>query len=97
MRQPQRPIIRLLRLALSLKWWIALAVLFGVLTIGSGIGLMATSAYLLSEAALHPSIASLDVAIVGVRFFGISRGIYRYLERYVSHNVTFRLLARLRA
>jgi thiol reductant ABC exporter CydC subunit len=31
-----------------------------------------------------------------VRFFGISRGIFRYLERLVSHNVTFRLLARLR-
>jgi thiol reductant ABC exporter CydC subunit len=33
---------------------------------------------------------------VGVRFFGILRGIARYLERLVSHNVTFRLLARLR-
>jgi thiol reductant ABC exporter CydC subunit len=31
-----------------------------------------------------------------VRFFGISRGVFRYLERLVSHNVTFRLLARLR-
>ena len=34
--------------------------------------------------------------MVGVRFFGITRGIFRYLERLVSHNVTFRLLARLR-
>ena len=34
--------------------------------------------------------------MVGVRFFGISRGLFRYLERLVSHNVTFRLLARLR-
>ena len=31
-----------------------------------------------------------------MRFFGISRGVFRYLERLVSHNVTFRLLARLR-
>jgi len=36
------------------------------------------------------------VAIVGVRFFGIARGVFRYLERYVSHETTFRLLARLR-
>jgi thiol reductant ABC exporter CydC subunit len=38
----------------------------------------------------------LQVAIVGVRFFGIARGVFRYLERYISHQVTFRLLARLR-
>ena len=42
------------------------------------------------------SIADLGVSVVGVRFFGITRGIFRYLERLVSHNVTFRLLARLR-
>jgi ATP-binding cassette subfamily C protein CydC len=73
-----------------------LAAALGMLTIGSGIGLMTTSAYLISAAALHPSIALLNVAIVGVRFFGIARGFFRYLERYVSHSVTFRLLARLR-
>jgi len=33
---------------------------------------------------------------VGVRFFGIARGVFRYSERLSSHNVTFRLLARLR-
>ena len=76
--------------------WVALAVLLGVLTIGSSIGLMGTSAYLISAAALQPSIAALSVAIVGVRFFGLSRGVFRYLERLVSHNLTFRLLARLR-
>jgi ATP-binding cassette subfamily C protein CydC len=47
-------------------------------------------------AALHPSVAALGVAIVGVRFFGIARGLFRYLERLVSHEVTFRLLSRLR-
>ncbi len=57
---------------------------------------MGTSAWLISTAALHPSIAALGVSIVGVRFFGISRGVFRYLERLVSHDVTFRLLARLR-
>jgi ATP-binding cassette subfamily C protein CydC len=38
----------------------------------------------------------LQVAIVGVRFFGITRGLFRYLERLVSHWVNFSLLARLR-
>ncbi len=87
---------RLLRLALVYKWWMLLASFLGFLTIGSSVGLMMTSAYIISKAALHPSVAALQVAIVGVRFFGISRGIFRYLERLVSHEVTFRLLAKFR-
>jgi len=73
-----------------------LAALLGFATIGSSIGLMSTSGYLIARAALRPSIADLQIAIVGVRFFGIARGGFRYLERLVSHDVTFRLLARLR-
>jgi ATP-binding cassette subfamily C protein CydC len=87
---------RLLRLAAPFARWMALAALLGFATIGSSIGLMTTSAYLIAKAALQPSIADLQVAIVSVRFFGIARGGFRYLERYVSHQVTFRLLARLR-
>ncbi len=87
---------RLIKLTFPLKWWIGLAALLGFATIGSSIGLMAAAAYIISAAALHPPIAALQVAIVGVRFFGLSRGVFRYLERLVSHQVTFRLLARLR-
>ena len=87
---------QLLKLTAPFKGWIALSALLGFATIGSSIGLMATSAYIISKAALRPSIAVLQVAIVGVRFFGLSRGVFRYLERYVSHQITFRLLARLR-
>ena len=76
--------------------WVALSVVLGTLTVGSNVGLMSTSAYLISAAALHPELGTLQVAIVGVRFFGIARGIFRYAERLTSHNVTFRLLARLR-
>jgi ATP-binding cassette subfamily C protein CydCD len=75
---------------------ILLSIVLGFATIASGVGLMATAAYIISAAALHPSIAELQVAIVGVRFFGLSRGVFRYLERLVSHDVTFRLLARWR-
>lgn len=76
--------------------WVALSLLLGVLTIGSNVGLMGTSAFLISAAALHPDLSTLQVAIVGVRFFGIARGAFRYAERLTSHDVTFRLLARLR-
>ncbi len=87
---------RLWALARPHRRGMALAVLLNVLTIASSIGLLTTSAYLISAAALHPSIATLSLAIVGVRFFGISRAVWRYLERLVAHNVTFHLLARLR-
>jgi ATP-binding cassette subfamily C protein CydC len=92
----EKPFMRLLSLTAPFAGWMALATLLGLATVGSSIGLMAASAYIISKAALHPSIADLQVAIVGVRFFGISRGLSRYLERYVSHQVTFKLLARLR-
>ncbi len=75
---------------------VVLSVLIGSATIGSSIALMGTSAWLISTAALHPSVADLGVSVVGVRFFGIARGVFRYLERLVSHDVTFRLLSRLR-
>ncbi len=87
---------RLLGLMLPFAGWMLLASLLGFFTVGSSIGLMGTAAFIIATAALHPSIAVLQVAIVGVRFFGITRGLFRYLERYVSHQVTFRLLTRLR-
>jgi thiol reductant ABC exporter CydC subunit len=74
----------------------ALAVSLQVATVAAGVALMGTSAWLISKAALHPSIAALSVAVVGVRAFGVSRATLRYLERLVSHDVTLRLLARLR-
>jgi ATP-binding cassette subfamily C protein CydC len=87
---------RLLLQVRPLLGWMGLAILLGVLTIGSGLGLMTLSAYLISEAALHPSYAALAITIVGVRVFGVIRGILRYEERIVSHETTFRLLTQLR-
>ena len=62
------------------------------LTTACGVGLMGTSAWLVARAAQRPSIAALQVAIVGVRAFGIGRATLRYLERLVSHDATLRLL-----
>ncbi|KAA3644735.1 MAG: thiol reductant ABC exporter subunit CydC [Chloroflexi bacterium] len=73
-----------------------LSIVIGAATIGSSVALMATSAYLISRAALQPSIAEIQTTIVAVRLFGITRGVFRYLERYVSHNVTFQILTHLR-
>jgi len=96
-KKDRLPVIgRLLRLVSGVWRWVALSTFFGAATILSGVGLMATSAYIISAAVLHPSIAILAIPIVGVRFFGIARGVFRYFERYISHQTTFRLLARLR-
>ena len=73
-----------------------LSIFLGMATIASGIGLMSVSAYIISAAALQPSIAELSVAIVGVRFFGIARAVFRYLERITSHRVTLDILTRMR-
>ncbi len=90
------PVTRLIRMAAEYKWWMILAALLGFFTVGSSIGLLMTSAYIISKAALHPSISELQVGIVGVRFFGIARGLFRYLERLVTHDTTFKLLTRFR-
>ena len=68
----------------------------GVLTVGSGIGLIACAAWLISAASLQPHIAALTVAIVGVRVFALGKAALRYLERLVSHDVAFRMLANIR-
>lgn len=93
---PSSPLLRLLGFLRGAWGGVALSVFLGAVTIAASVGLMGASSWLISMAALHPSIAELQVAIVGVRFFGILRGVARYLERLVSHGVTFRLLARLR-
>jgi thiol reductant ABC exporter CydC subunit len=68
----------------------------GFATIASSIGLLTASAYLISKAALEPPILDLTVAIVGVRFFALARAAFRYGERLVTHDLSFRLLSDLR-
>ena len=87
---------RLLSFLFPFMGYTILSILLGFATIGSGVGLMATSAYIISAAALQPSIAVLQVPIVAVRFFGTTRGVFRYLERLTSHQVTLRVLNHLR-
>lgn len=78
------------------RGWMVFAVLLGTAAVSGVIGLMMTSAYLISRAAFVPSIADVRVPVAGVRFFGIARAVFRYFERIVSHDATFRILARLR-
>ncbi|MBC2580414.1 thiol reductant ABC exporter subunit CydC [Clostridium sp. DJ247] len=77
-------------------YFIIFSIIMGVATVVSNIGMLSTSALLISRAALHSEVLDLMVLIVVVRFFGISRGVFRYFERIISHNTTFRILSSIR-
>ena len=87
---------RTLGIARAARRRLAQASLLGAGAIGASIALMGTSAWLISRASQHPSEASLTLAIVGVQFFGLSRGFFRYGERLVGHDAALRVLADLR-
>jgi len=57
---------------------------------------MAIAGYLIARAAEQPEMAALSLGIAGVRFFGISRGAFRYFERLFSHSLAFEELKKFR-
>jgi ATP-binding cassette subfamily C protein CydC len=75
---------------------VALAVLAGAGGLGSAVGLAAVSAWLIARASQMPPVMYLTIAAVTVRALGISRGVLRYVERLVSHDVALRGMATLR-
>nr|WP_203724958.1 thiol reductant ABC exporter subunit CydD [Streptomyces sp. SID13588] len=91
-----RPLRRVRRMAGPLRGRFALALLLGALALGSAVGLMATSGWLISRASQQPPVLYLMVAVTATRTFGIGRAVFRYAERLVSHDAVFRSLADLR-
>jgi ATP-binding cassette, subfamily C, bacterial CydC len=88
--------LRLLGFLKPYRWRVALAVVLGVLTVVSNVGLLATAAYVISAAAIVPYLSMLVIPVYLVRLFSVSRAASRYAERLVSHDVTFKLLGNLR-
>ncbi|AQS68725.1 thiol reductant ABC exporter subunit CydD [Streptomyces pactum] len=72
---------------------LGLALLLSSLALGSAVGLMATSGYLISRASEQPPVLYLMVAVTATRAFGIGRAVFRYAERLVSHEAVLRMLA----
>lgn len=62
---------------------------FGILSQLAGIGLLLTSAWLIVRAAEQPPVLYLMVAIVSVRFLGLSRAALQYVERLLTHDAAF--------
>ena len=67
-----------------------LAILCGVLSLGSALALAGVSAWLITRAWQMPPVLDLSIAVVAVRAFGISRGVLHYCERLASHDTALR-------
>ncbi len=78
------------------RWRLDLAVLLAAGASAASVALLGVAAWLISKAAQHPPFLELSVAAVGVRFFGISRAVLRYLERLVGHDLALRMRSALR-
>lgn len=87
----------ILRSAMPSRRRFAPAVLSGFGTAASAIALLAASAWLIARAAEQPLVMYLSMAVVGVRAFALSRGVFRYLERLTGHDAALHQLAGLRA
>ncbi|MFD0371648.1 thiol reductant ABC exporter subunit CydD [Streptomyces sp. NPDC127114] len=87
---------RVRAMAGELRGRMVLALLLGSLALGSAVGLMAVSGWLISRASEQPPVLYLMVAVTATRAFGIGRAVFRYAERLVSHDAVLRMLADLR-
>ncbi|MGP4000004.1 thiol reductant ABC exporter subunit CydD [Streptomyces sp. 8N706] len=93
---PESGLRRIRGMAQARRGRFVLALLLGSLALGSAVGLMAVSGWLISRASEQPPVLYLMVAVTATRAFGIGRAVFRYAERIVAHDAVFRMLADLR-
>ncbi len=93
---PEAPMLSTLAIARPAAGRLALATLLGAGAVAAAIGLIATSAWLISRSAQRPQESAVAIAIVGVQFYALARGLCRYGERLVGHDAAFRVLSDLR-
>ncbi|MFD4631658.1 thiol reductant ABC exporter subunit CydD [Streptomyces sp. NPDC058284] len=92
-RPKSRVLARVRHAARARRGQLGLALLLGALALGSAVGLMATSGWLISRASEQPPVMYLMIAVTATRAFGIGRAVFRYAERLVSHDAVLRMLA----
>ena len=80
---PIRPLLRSLAL--------------GALASLSALALAGFSAWLITRAWQMPPVLSVAVAVTSVRALGISRALFRYLERLATHDLALRSMATARS
>ncbi len=95
------PFLRLLRGRLG---WIAAGAALMLATLAASLGLLATAGWFITATGLAGAALAAGAALTleiyrpgaAIRFFAIFRVVSRYLERLVTHEATFRVLADLR-
>jgi len=105
-RQEQQPrlkaILPYLRQLRGLRRWYAASLVLGLLTLASTLALLALSGGFISAAALAGLTPATALAFnffypgAGIRGLALSRTVGRWSERVLTHEATFRLLARVR-
>jgi ATP-binding cassette subfamily C protein CydC len=70
---------------------------WGALSAAAAVSLLAVSGWLIVSASIVDSLVPLSIAVVGVRFFAVSRAVTRYLERLSGHDAALRQLASTRS
>ncbi|MFD8879563.1 thiol reductant ABC exporter subunit CydC [Corynebacterium xerosis] len=89
--------LRSARPVTGLRWRELVApVVAGSVTLISALALTIVSAWLITKAWQQPSVMDLTVAVTAVRALGISRAVFRYVDRVVSHDLALRCAARTR-
>ncbi|MBO0980742.1 thiol reductant ABC exporter subunit CydC [Microbacterium sp. SD291] len=71
--------------------------IWGAVSAAAAVSLLAVSGWLIVSASIVDSLVPLSIAVVGVRFFAVTRAVTRYLERLSGHDAALRQLARTRA
>ena len=94
---PLRTALRRLGRTVDFRSWnFCAAVVCGVLAVAAGSALTGVSAWLIVHASFQPPMMYLLVAIVGVRFFGLSRSVFAYVKQLRLHDAVLSTLADLR-
>lgn len=87
----------LLRLAGVTRGQLAVAIAAGSVTLISALSLTVLSGWLITRAWEMPPVLELGVAVTAVRALGISRAVFRYLDRLISHKLALGALTKLRS
>lgn len=72
------------------------AAAWSTLSCACGVGLLATSGWLITRASTRPPEFVLGVAVGAVQAFALGRGVFRYLQRLSVHDLSLEALGALR-
>ncbi|MFC5089443.1 thiol reductant ABC exporter subunit CydC [Corynebacterium aquatimens] len=92
-----RTLARLLRLAGVRPRDLVSPIIAGSITLLAALSLTVVSGWLITRAWEMPPVLDLSIAVTSVRALGISRAVFRYLDRLVSHRLALDALTTLRA